>query len=359
MNITIRMKKTLMWLSIVLILAGCRQASSGETTEKVMEKALNWREQYDLGMRYLEEERYEEAIVVFTEVIEIDPKQPEVYVARGDAYIFYGETEKNLASAQKDYEAALNLDEAFVQAYLGLADVYIRQGEYDTALEILKQGLEKTEGDEEIAEKIAEFESGTITDSEKKIRRMSLYDGAGDLMMYYMLFYDESDRECRVESYNEAGVQTGTVDILYDEKGNKIQDWGRIMNTGEMVKHINEYNGKKHLIKRTLYSLEDIMEGYDTFEYDSDGNQIKMNQYSSEDDLERYYVTEYDEKGRVKKFCDYETDGSLNRYTVYEYDSNGKSIENTYNSQGKLIYYSVYEYDSDGNILNCQVFDLE
>ena len=40
MNITIRMKKTLMWLSIVLILAGCRQASSGETTEKVMEKAL-------------------------------------------------------------------------------------------------------------------------------------------------------------------------------------------------------------------------------------------------------------------------------------------------------------------------------
>lgn len=99
-----------------------------------------WQEQYDLGVRYLSEGNYEEAIIAFTTAIEIDPNRAEAYVGRGDAYVSSGETEENLAAALADYEAALELDETLVDAWLGLADIYIKQRDYDSVIEALEKG---------------------------------------------------------------------------------------------------------------------------------------------------------------------------------------------------------------------------
>ena len=49
--------------------------------------ANTWQEQYDLGMRYLEEQNYEEAVVAFTAAIELDPKQADAYVGLANAYV--------------------------------------------------------------------------------------------------------------------------------------------------------------------------------------------------------------------------------------------------------------------------------
>lgn len=57
-----------------------------------------WQEQYDLGIRYLSEGNYEEAIIAFTTAIEIDPKMSETYHALGNLYIELG-----------DYEAAAKI----------------------------------------------------------------------------------------------------------------------------------------------------------------------------------------------------------------------------------------------------------
>lgn len=63
-----------------------------------------WQEQYELGVRYLSEGNYEEAIIAFTAIIEIDPKQAPAYVSLADAYLgiedFYQAYETILA-AQK------------------------------------------------------------------------------------------------------------------------------------------------------------------------------------------------------------------------------------------------------------------
>ena len=45
-----------------------------------------WQEQYDLGVRYLSEGNYEEAIIAFTAAIDIDPKQPDAYLGLADVY---------------------------------------------------------------------------------------------------------------------------------------------------------------------------------------------------------------------------------------------------------------------------------
>ena len=56
-----------------------------------------WQEQYDLGLRYLSEGNYEEAIIAFTAAIEIDPRA-ESYIGRGQAYMLSGEDETDRKS---------------------------------------------------------------------------------------------------------------------------------------------------------------------------------------------------------------------------------------------------------------------
>ena len=118
-----------------------------------------WQEQYDLGVRYLAEGNYEEAIIAFTAAIEIDPNRVEAYMGRGDAYVGSGEMEENLTAALADYETAVALDETLVDAWFRLAEVYISRGDYDMALEVLYSGIESTGGVAEITERIQEVVS--------------------------------------------------------------------------------------------------------------------------------------------------------------------------------------------------------
>ena len=131
---------------LVLVMSACSQEKVpiGENVNYTEEEALTWQEQYDLGMRYLEEGDYEAAIVAFTAAIEIDPNQAVLYLERGNAYIRDGETEDNLTMALTDYQQAVDLDSAMAEAYLGIADVYTAQKHYDKLREILEQGVNAT-----------------------------------------------------------------------------------------------------------------------------------------------------------------------------------------------------------------------
>ena len=136
MNTWNRLFRTCLPLILVLtLLCACGQAA--ETT--------TWQEQYDLGVKYLDEGKYEEAILAFTAAIELDPKRPEAFIGRGDAYVLSGETEDNLAAALADYQAALDLDETLAEIYGKLADVYLLQGDTERAQAILQEGYEVTQ----------------------------------------------------------------------------------------------------------------------------------------------------------------------------------------------------------------------
>lgn len=215
------MKRIVNFLLVLTILAGIT-ACSGPVGTQSEPQGPTWQEQYELGVRYLSEGNYEEAIIAFTAAIEIDPKRAEAYVGRGDAYVASGDTEANLAAAQADYEMAIELDETNVEAYLGLADIYIRRGDYEKALEILQMGLNKTEQNQDIADKIAEIESGNNTDSSGHIRQRSTYDVNGELVWYHRFTYDEQGREASATSFDGSGAQTGHVDEKYDAQGNNI-----------------------------------------------------------------------------------------------------------------------------------------
>jgi len=89
------MKKYMVWLLALILcltLFACSKKVSNEATTQ--SAFMSWQEQYDLGIRLLNEGNYEEAILVFQTMIQINPKRSEGYQKLADAYVAVGEYEK-------------------------------------------------------------------------------------------------------------------------------------------------------------------------------------------------------------------------------------------------------------------------
>ncbi len=292
------------------------------------QKAPTWQEQYDLGVRYLEEGNYEEAIIAFTAAIEIDPKQALTYVGRGDAYIGSGETDENLAAALADYEKTIELDKANAEAYLGIADVYIRMGEYEKAYQTLKDALEKTDNDQSISDKIEEMESGVYVDSTNHIRRSNNYDLDGTLTDYTIYSYDFLGRRCGWENYgrreNEAGEAVGDLTMTsYCEV---------------------DFDEENHPTQNRFYNPDGTPTEHDTFVYNERGLKSEQYRYKADGTLVCYFYFYYDEQGREIKYEGYHEDGEMYSYWVSEYDTEGNVIRET-------------QYDPDGTVRGYSTFD--
>ena len=75
-----RVIHVLLTIIITLSLTSCAQDAGAA-----------WQEQYDLGVRYLSEGDYEEAIIAFAAAIEIDPSRAETYLGISDCYVAVGD----------------------------------------------------------------------------------------------------------------------------------------------------------------------------------------------------------------------------------------------------------------------------
>ena len=84
----------MVFLLLLLSLTAC-----GKSTE------AKWQEQYDLGMKYVSEGNYEEAIIAFAAAIEIDPKSADAYLALADVYKAQGDTESLQAILEQGRDA--------------------------------------------------------------------------------------------------------------------------------------------------------------------------------------------------------------------------------------------------------------
>ena len=288
-------------LAITFSIGACGSNTKKTESSDLATAIATWQEQYDLGMQYLEEGDYEQAIVAFTAAIEIDPKQAVVYVGRAQAYIESGETEENLSATLADYESALALDDMNPDIYLGIADVYIRQGDYEKAKEILNQAIEKLGENEAISEKINELENGNITDSNGKMRRRQGFDESRNLLWYHDLNYDTNGKISKEIAYNTEGAEIGQVEFLYDENGNAIQNAGFDSASGELYLVKSKFDENGNEIQEAWYLLSDSSSENSnpfserTFTYDEFGK-ILEEIYSYGDDVKTIKF-EYDENG--------------------------------------------------------------
>ena len=350
------MKRTvslLLALAMLLTLCGCGKKDSGAT----------WQEQYDLGVRYLTDGNYEEAIIAFTAAIKIDAKNALAYIGRGDAYLGQGAADEYLAAAFTDFETALSLDDTNADAYLGMAEVYIARKQFDEAMEILRQGVEKT-GDQRLADRLAELEDGNIADYWGRTLKEIWYDENGALTCWYEYDYNDQGQCVDITSYGPGGNQIQHIEQCYDEQGHMIYGRYGMNGNGDMQGATYTYNGADQWEKVVFDSGSSIV-----YTYDSSGNKIREDFYDASGNLTGHIVNEYGEGYRRENhyYVDegserldqyyvnlyngdsfrreqHNADGALEHYWTYEYDTNGKLI-------------AIYSYDADGNLDGSQTFN--
>ena len=130
-------RKILCMILTFLLMAGLCACGKKEPT---------WQEQYDLGMKYLNEKDYEEAVTVFQVAISIDPKQQPAYIGVADAYVGMAgsgdesiDVEKCYEAAEENYRKALDIDSETEEVYEKFANMYVEKGDTKKAEELIEE----------------------------------------------------------------------------------------------------------------------------------------------------------------------------------------------------------------------------
>lgn len=193
-------------LSLILILMLCACGSKVSTT---------WQEQYDLGMQYLSDGNYEEAIIAFNAAIEIDPKRTEAYLSLADAYI-----------ATEDYESArATLERALEQ----VDDIEVIQRKLDEIEELIKQasGAENVPIDGETASD----ENQTQPDSSEQMTEISTEP---DRTEHQDETIDEPEQSSPIEEPEQAVKSTYLV--TFDPNGGEVTPSSVTIDSGDAIK---------------------------------------------------------------------------------------------------------------------------
>ena len=243
-------------LSLCLVLGLCACGGSVSVDK--------WQEQYDLGIRYLSEGNYEEAIIAFTAAIKIDPKQP--------------------------------------AAYLKAAEAYVASGDSESAIAILTRGVDAT-GDAGLSDYLEKLQAGPLT----VLTGQKAYEADGTLCFSIRYFYNEDGYLIRTETDGR------TETWEYDESGNCT--WPRADGTTKEVK------GMERGIRQTYSSVDHICTSPGTREYVSDrlavvGEDGILENWNDSPDpnvAPRFAYAEYtfDEAGYSTYIVTYGEDGSV------------------------------------------------
>ncbi len=283
-------------LGIVLIVAAFFVMGGCKST------VARWQEQYDLGVRYLSDGEYEEAIIAFNAAIEIDPMQAD--------------------------------------AYLNLANAYIGMNDFDAAREILERGYELTQS-KVLKAKLEELDSGNIFDYWGNPRKRSGYDGVGNLKWYHIYTYDKK-QTVSVSTYNASGVQTGHWDgYRYDEDGRMLKSGGYSLEDGIICAIVESiYDEQGYVVRTNHFGLDGSLQGYSIHENDGDGRHVRICNYTAKGNLQSYH--EYAFEGTRCVGCtSYTAEGTLIGREEFCYDEQGRQI-------------SIIHYGPDGEVLGEQ-----
>src|SRR5664279_64497 len=114
------MKKRAFLMATILLVAVC---SFGQSAKKY----------YKAGTEFVEKQMYDDAIVQFTSAIGLEPRNPDYYTARGQAY----EKQAKYAEAKADFEKTLVFAPKDVDALISIGSICNKMGNYDEALKFL------------------------------------------------------------------------------------------------------------------------------------------------------------------------------------------------------------------------------
>ena len=276
------MKKIIVWVLVVcLLLAGCRKA------EPIIEETVAaWLEQFDLGVRYLQEDNYEAAILAFTAVIEIDDKNVDAYLYRAESYVKAADV-----LAEEDPEENKNK----VHDYLDKAEA-----DYDRVIELAPEREEEINRElEEIRERDEAYTEEPETPEQQQGEDLLLGTWKASAEYEGMTYFNE------ITFFEDGTVRT----MDYDSSLYELLEWGA---------------------------------GYDPFMSDGTWNLVEQTENVYLIDLElvcdvEHLWGEMDENGNITQ--------TSNAHVVIRMEINGNSAQLDHHSGDTFVLYHEYPYE--------------
>ena len=318
-------------LAMILVLSACGGQGS-------------WQEQYDLGVRYLTEGNYEEAILAFTAAIEIDPKQPDTYLRLAEAYLAHQNLERAVEILWDGYQNC-DGDDRFRDALDALGYII------DDSGRLFQIDWESTIEDIEALIYPPGTSSGNyLTFAQKEEVYLPLIP---ELETYIDMF-PEDQRGYSLLS--EIYLRIGQLDLCLEvRKSGFMATGGEILNPNGCI--IEFEDGLKMTLDpwgRSV-SMEYVDGTSEIMEYGEGPLCVQSEQTVGESLEWERYTYEY-EDGRLVSQTAYLDGGNLITNTTYEYPEDGICVIRTSYPVGE---YSIITFTEYGQLLQTEYFSAD
>lgn len=289
-------KKSILGITIAIIVAivvicFALFYASGSTQRKIDKKL-------DIAQKYLIELDYEQAIIEFSEILEIDT--------------------------------------TCVDAYLGIADAYIGQSDYESAKAILEQGIEKADSEllnnklnevnaeiERIAEKERKAQEEADLKAKKEAEKAAKEEATGEIVSTF---------NKHIKAFVEAPLIQGKSWVTYAPLKNTFIAMGNhdINNTADEYRYRFWYDSRwvyEHINAGSLMDFSFLDDGRYHFEvdylYNDPGNLGGIGKFATENGLVTYndyveYLTGFESHEAFinSGLATYSTDGVYDKYEI-------------------------------------------
>ena len=251
--------------------------------------------------RYMSDLKYEQAIALYNEVLEIEPKNVKAYKGLFDAYMAT-DNEKKAKRVLSKLEEVIEESKGNTKEKLSSAAEKMRK-ELGMGAKEEQSYASNPEGE---TREVANYRnSGTVEnveiyDGTGKIQKKTFYSADGSEKYYDLYEYDEQGRAVKVTSYTPEGS-------VYDYK-------------------VNTYGDNDYCVMSQFYDAYGNMKHVEVYEYYGDGTILKVTDCYADGSI--CMIKEYDTLGRLVKVSpDNSETGDINQeyhYWTYSYDEFGR-----------------------------------
>ena len=152
-------------VNLTLTAGGATAGGSAEDRKKAEARVAAIRGNFDLGVKLSNENKYDEAIAKFNEVLKEAPKCVECYTNIASLQM----SKKDYEAAEATYKQALTINPSSAEAYNGLATLYNAQKKFDQAAEASAQAAKLGASSPTGASASTVFNQGVIAWNASKI----------------------------------------------------------------------------------------------------------------------------------------------------------------------------------------------
>lgn len=356
-----------------------------------------------LAEEHLQAEEYEEALLYYDKVLELDPSLYDIYLKTAEIYQMNGDLEKaeeqllkGMAAVEEEQKTSLltrltdiHLEEVsallenkdYKQAAFALQEYWEKEGDVDGRLlqklvEIYREKSEELieQGDYEQAVEVLEEgqamvwdpENDKLSSREKQILeniaiiKEEICGSDGSVKAEISYEYDNNGKLKRVEE------SLNSEDAVFDSTSNLIGGYAYEFEEGKVM--VSRAGDDKYPWRKTWYSVE----YWEDEELETVKEEIYDIDESSKGFMYSVGLNKYVHKPNVKKIIDnywgledeieFNRDGTRSKETylsdgtgkkfVYQYNEAGAPVEFIcQTSDGEILEWNEYEYDENGNLV--------